>query len=403
VSQRAAIRVVIVAISLAFVVANGVNALNKGGDARDFFDGGRRLLEGASPYANSGPATGFIGPPFQALFFLPFAALEHFSEPVARLSWYALNLLCLAGGLWLWFSAWSMSLERGGIPPARRAWFWLALLAVLLPLQTNFEHQNMNALLLAATGAAARSLALEKEVAAAAAIGFATALKAFPAALIAYLAWRRRWRACLMAVSVAGALSVLPAVVYGSRQLVDDVRTWLRLSSGGWPTRSNNQSLIAAIDRALGGDPGAGVHSAADAPAAVLVCSIVALALLAALLTTMARRAESRAPVPCELTSVLTLAILLSPIAWDHYWLLLFPAFLLVGDSSRIELLGRRGAIAFWVAAVLTSGISGATAGRAVWSMSRHFSNSTVAALLLFVFLLALQRRLNRLSEIRRG
>ena len=49
--------------------------MNKGGDAAVFFEGGRRFLNAEPLYAGSSAADGFIGPPFQAMFFTPFAAV----------------------------------------------------------------------------------------------------------------------------------------------------------------------------------------------------------------------------------------------------------------------------------------------------------------------------------------
>jgi len=394
--NRTAARLGLAAVALAFIVANGFNAMHKGGDAQVFFDGGRRLLHRLPLYDNSGPATGFIGPPFQALFFAPFAVIQQLSDPAARLCWYGVNLACLIAGLFLWQSAWTTALARSGMTSLHRSRSaWLALLAIALPLQTNFEHQNMNPLLLAALGGMAWALVNERWTFGGALLGFAAAIKVFPALVVVYLLARRLWRPAAVAIATAFALSSLPLVVYGPRGFLDSVIAWWRVGSGGWPVRGANQSLVAAIDRVLGATATDGVHTLAGSGATVAILFVMAGAMIAAaVLVGAASRQRHSAQLPCQLATTVTLAVLLSPIAWDHYWVLLYPAFLLVHDSGALRLLGRPGTVAFWLAAVLTSGISRGTLGPDGWMAARNASVSTLAALVLYGALLALWWRL---------
>src|SRR5262245_39889650 len=89
-------RAIALALAAIFVAINTLHVLNpnKGGDADVFFEGGRRLLHGQSLYEGSSAAAGFIGPPFQAVFFAPFAAIDAVNRQLARLLWYAVNLIC---------------------------------------------------------------------------------------------------------------------------------------------------------------------------------------------------------------------------------------------------------------------------------------------------------------------
>jgi alpha-1,2-mannosyltransferase len=391
-------RNVLLAAALAFVTLNTINALSKGGDAADFFEGGRRVLHGEAIYTGSSPASGFIGPPFQALFFAPVAAVAEVSETAARLLWYGINVACLGAGVWLWTAAWHESLAQSGRSGLIDPWApWLALLAILLPLQTNFEHQNMNALLLAATGAGAWALGQGRGGAAGAFIGFAAAIKVFPALLILYLAAKRMWRPLAFAVATAAALTALPSIVYGPQTLAQQFAHWLRLGSGGWPTRSANQSLIAAIDRVVPSEAAA-VRTAEQAPVESAIFAVLAIALLLA--AVLVWRGEGRTRPALEIAAVTTLAVLLSPIAWDHYWVLMFPAFLVAYTASSRSLLGRNATVVFWTAAVLTSGFSRVTLGREGWAVARELSVSTIAALLLYVTLLQISRRLARSSPV---
>jgi len=378
-----------VAIGLAvlFALVNIINALNKGGDAAVFFEGGRRFLEAEPLYEGSSAAAGFIGPPFQAMFFAPFAWVADLHPVAAKLLWHVVNVVSLVAGVWLTATAWWSIRERVGLQP--RPWFPLLfapLFAVLLPLQTNFEHQNMNTVLLALLAAATWQLTIGSAIAAGVLVGIAIALKAFPALILIYLGLRQQWRASAAAITTAVVLSALPIVVYGIdgyRQLIAD---FVRLGRSGWPVRGNNQSLVAAIDRYFTGFAADGVRSAAEAPMAVTVFAVVAVVLSVLLIVVLVRARFTVAAVPLEIAAVTILAILVSPIAWDHYWTLLFPAFLFLYES------GRAGRYAFWISAALTTAVSPVTLGARGFNIARELSVNTIAALILYGFLLAVLR-----------
>ncbi len=385
---------------IVFVAVNTINALYKGGDASDFLAGGSRALHGLALYQGSGPAQGFIGPPFQALFFVPFAAMAEQNEPVARLAWYVFNLVSLGCGFLFWYLACATAMSRWLLPDGRRALNVLAaVVATMLPLQTNFEHQNMNALLLGILGVGTWALVVGFPRSAGMAFGIAAALKIFPALVIVYLAVRGLWKAFFSAVLITTVLTILPVVIYGSPAFLTQLREWWQISSSGWPSRFNNQSLIAAIDRLTGGWKVQGIRTAAEAPLAVFFFAVLACALVALAVLAFSRHRWHVQHVPNEIAAVIVLCLLLSPIAWDHYWMLLFPAFLLMRYGAHPALLGKAATFTFWVAAVLTSGISRVTAGSAGWNVARRLSVSTAAAILLYLTLLRLSQSLSAASS----
>ena len=376
-------------VALVFAILTTVNALNKGGDAAVFFEGGRRFLHAEPLYAGSSAADGFIGPPFQAMFFAPFAALATATPTTAKLLWHALNLACLGVSVVLTVAWWNATRERMGLD--HRDWPAMVaapLGALLLPLLTNFEHQNINALLLALLSAATWQLTMGSARAGGVLVGAATALKAFPALLILYLLARRHWTAAIAAIITAGVLSVAPIAVYGLGGFADLAGTFERLSTSGWPIRGNNQSLIAALDRLTTGPferlDAVGVRQMADTPMAMAIFAIVALLLAMPLVISIVARSPGRTTVALEITAVTVLAVLLSPIAWDHYWTMLFPAFLIVYDSRDPRLRGRAGAVVFWSAAILTSGLSPLTLGASGFNIARQWSTYTIAALVVY-------------------
>ena len=118
-----------------------------------------------------------------------------------------------------------------------RRWGWkpvvLGVAAVAKPLQGNFEHQNLLVVLLALIVAGIDDLYEGRERRAGVWIGAATAAKMFPGLLLAYLAYRRRWRALGAGVAVAGALTVGSMLRYGPTGAVSAVRDWVVMARGG--------------------------------------------------------------------------------------------------------------------------------------------------------------------------
>ena len=381
-------------LALLFAVLNIINALNKGGDAAVFFEGGRRLLHAQNLYAGSSAAAGFIGPPFQAVFFAPFAAIAGANATAAKIAWHLVGVACLAAGVWSTGRAWDDARADLGLPA--RPWLptlFFSLLAVLLPLQTNFEHQNLNPVLLALVAGAMLLLTRGSSNAAGVLVGIATALKVFPALLIGYLLLRHR-RAAVVAAVTAVVLTAVPVMLYGPAEYAQLLRDFWRLANSGWPVRGNNQSLIAAIDRYLTGFSADGVREQHGTVIA-LYCAAAALLLASALWAAIAWRCPARPAFVIQMAAIVTVAALLSPIAWDHYWLLMLPAFVIVYDSADEHLLGRAGRYVFWTLAVLVSGLSPLTLGKTGFNAARDLSAYTIAGIILYVWLLVLSWRVS--------
>ena len=90
------------------------------------------------------------------------------------------------------------------------------------------------------------------------------------------------------------------------------------------------------------------------------------------------------------------LAILLSPIAWDHYWTMMLPAFLVVYVAAQERRQGSAVRYAFWSAAILTTGLSPVTLGRSGFNLVRELSAYTIAAIIIYACLLATCERLRK-------
>lgn len=365
----------------AFVISGFGNALHKGGDFRVSLLAGLRFLEATPLYEGSSPGAGVTGPPFQSVFFAPFAAIAAAHGGLSRILWYLANVACLLAGVWCWTKA----ILPDHFSSARKLWssslVLLPLLAIALPAQTNFEHQNMNALLLFLTGAGALAAVGGADMKAGVFLGLAVALKAFPMLLLAALVVRRLWRVAAVGAASALALTMLIVLRYGPAEGFRTLQDWVAISlNGGWPTRAQNQSLFAALFRSWPG----------DIELAHRVAWIVLVAFVA--LICYQRRNLPRGTVGVELAFVLAIAVILSPIAWEHYWVLLFPILQAIhAGQPKPSAIGQ---IVFWLSLLLISGPSPLLVGEAGYNIAREWSNSTTAAILLIGTILpALSRR----------
>jgi alpha-1,2-mannosyltransferase len=375
-----------------WMLAGGVIALQKGGDYSGFERMGRQLLHGQSLYADSGVGMGVTWPPFAAVFFAPFAAAASLAAPAGKLLWIIVSV----GSLLLAVPIWAAAL-RTTAPETASSFSWrdvgLPLLAVALPVQTNFEHLNMNPILLLVLGVAALRLRRHDDRVAGALVGTAAALKAFPALLIVYFLLRRFWHAAISAIAVAVGLTLVPVLGLGWTLYRSDVVTWLTISgTGGWPTREDNQSLFALCVRYFGRGhlPTSDAATAGSDPVALYIWSgAVALILLSICVWAAHGDDETeRESAPREMAAMTTAAVILSPIAWDHYWVLLFPALFAAWNDRRTGARNRSGRTIFWIAAALTSGSSPLIVGRTGFAMARALSFSTIAGVLLLVYLM---------------
>lgn len=322
-----------------FLIVNLVDAIREGGDFDAYFDAGRRLLANESLYAASGLASGFVGPPAQALLFVPFAPLGRHAAYVA---WYVVNVMLLWYALTTWISVMSsvaaatsrqssaVRLVRGA--PLSSPWVVLSVLAVAAPLQSQFEHKNLNIVLLALVASAVASFRGARRVYGGIALGVATALKVYPICLLAWLAIRGQWRAFGAGTAAAIVLSLTPVLFRGVDGLPDDMADWQVLAGSGWPTRRANQSLVAMWGRYLLGERVGGYPVVTfDQSLVFLAAALTALAIVAPLLLSSWRHGASRRRLIEECACVNAFAVLLSPIAWEHYWVAFFPVFAAVG------------------------------------------------------------------------
>jgi alpha-1,2-mannosyltransferase len=281
-------------------------SLHKGSDFDIHLEQVQLLLAHRPVYA-APPPFGTWWPPLPLLALAPFAWLAHASVPLAKGGFALVNVACLALAV-------ARARERFGGAA------WLALAAVAVPLQTNFEYLNLNAALLAllmlavadlSTGAPGAPGAAGGEVRAGVWIGLMTALKVFPGLLFAYLAYRRQWRGVALGIAVALSVTLIAAALpWGPSEGFGTLRRWSEMSVAAVAQmHGRSQSLPALLFRA-------GVPLPWQ--------TAIELGVLALVLLLVGRRGEEPG---AALGILMLVAVFLSPVAHTHYYVLTYPAW----------------------------------------------------------------------------
>lgn len=338
-------------------------AIHKGGDLTSELGQSERLLHGLPPFGAADPNIGVPWPPFSAAVLIPFALIARVSLPLAKALWAAGSVACL----W-WCLRWAGRRAAGWRPAL------IALAAVAVPLQTNFEHLNIAAVLLALIVLATAELEGGRETGAGVAIGVAAALKAFPALLLLYCAAQRRWRALAVGSGVAVGLTLVALLPLGFSHVLSSARDWLLLGLGHrWMTQPTADQSLGALLSRLGGTEGVS-----------LILGVLAV------IVTLVTSAKRDSDTLMSIGTVTLVAVLLSPIAWVHSYVLLFPAWLAIIASGPFEPAPR---FALLVAGIGTSGLLTVGPRALRGALLSHGAYTWSAILLWTVLVVALRSR----------
>jgi hypothetical protein len=255
-------------------------------------------------------------PPTSVLLVLPLGWLNY---RAAFLVWGVISLLALGGSLWLVGRALEIR------PPAWAIFPAVALLVMCGPLQAQMFHGQLNlVLLLMLTGAwtAERS---GRPGLAGVLLGAAAAIKLFPALLLLHFAFCRRWRVVLPGFAALAALSALTALVLGPATY----ETFLRevLPQGPKFRAAWNNASIPALWYKLFDPESGGIYTWRitplwPSPALARVAGIASCAAVLAAVAWADRRARTQTQSDFAFGAAVVAMLLVSPITWDHYLLL---------------------------------------------------------------------------------
>lgn len=304
-----------IALIVAAALVDAWSSAHHGDDFRDFMSGGLRFIAGADLYEGVGLYHAMIGPPFQGLFHVPFAALYAAAPDVALALWTMLNFVALVAAVRIWAGTLSL--------PASSPAVLAAVLVVAFPLYREFQGQNMTALLLLFAALCARALVRGDDAQAGIWVALGAALKFYPGMPLVYFAARSKWRMAFAGGAAALGFSCLPILRYGGRRFFLQYQEWIATrQSAVWPTDFHSQSLPHVVRLYWPGD------AAAQAATAVFVLLVAATALLA-----WSRRRTVLDAGP-EMAFATLIGFVASPIGWVNYWVLAIPALLVVSKDA---------------------------------------------------------------------
>lgn len=286
--------------------------------ALDFFDlmsGGLRFIAGTNLYEGNGAFHGFIGPPFQALFLAPGAALFAVRPAVMLALWTAITFAALVAGIRVWAGTLSV--------PASSPAVLSAVLTVAFPIYREFQNQNMTMLLFLFAGLSARALVRARDSEAGAWVALGAALKLYPGLALAYFAARGRWRMVVAGGAAVIGLSLSPIFRFGLSRYIWLWQEWIRTRQTSlWPWGFQSQSLPHVV-RVLW--PGPAAAQAATVTFLILVAGTLWLAWL-----------RRRMPLAAgeEMAFATLIGFLASPIGWIAYWVFAIPALIVVARDA---------------------------------------------------------------------
>jgi len=291
------------------------DAMNVHGDFDTFWRSARAFWEGEEVYA-TGADLENLNPPFWVLLISPFGLLE----PLVAYRFFVLITLSTSVA----YLAWVADELR-----LRAAWAVIGGVMLILssPLLATLALGQIYPFL--AFGLVVAWIADRREMhtVSGAALGLVVALKPSLAPMLLWPLVRRRWGAFWAAIVAGAAATLLGAVVVGFGATLD----WLRLlSQSGASPYWDNASLPSAAARLF-----------TDNPYAQHVATwkwMVPLAYALGIAVVAVTAARARWDADAGLWALVAASLLVSPIAWHNYLVLLGPGILLLLARERVAL-----------------------------------------------------------------
>lgn len=252
-------------------------------------------------------------------FCLMFSLLCRFRSSTAHRIWEVLQIIALISALTIVLS------EIGPTANNNFMRFALAFAFLFPPLHSSLhwgQPTSLLLLLLVGSWACARR---GWDIAAGILLATATLLKIFPWVIGGYFLFRRRWKVLASSVVFGAAVSLCLLAFYGIDSNLDFLRgLWV---SPLWLDRRGNLSIIGNLHAFVVGMSGDG-----QTPDLYLLGLLITLSYLS--IVGVSGMLTCRLPdEPAEISGLcwglwVISSILLSPVAWDHYLVLLIPMYI---------------------------------------------------------------------------
>jgi hypothetical protein len=327
-------------------------------DFSNYYESAWAMRHGIDPYStNLTPIGAQLGletnwlvhasetPPF----LLCFEPLTRMRPRVAFWIWTAINFSALAIAMYL------LLVRRRGLS-GRTALLLAALMLMSAPVNLNLYWGQSQLLVLALMVAAMREMERDRDGAAGLLIAAAALLRAYPLLLVGYFVIRQKWRAVIFATVGIAAGGFATIAILGLPQTLSFIHGALWLTDYRVVNRVDNLSLGPFVSRMFWSLTGSAPGSSADwiRRAAIATADVAVLGL-----TIRATLADpDRRDPDWRIYSLwIAAAIMLTPVGWHHYLVLLaIPFVQMVASADE----GRSSSRAIWMAALayLLSAIS---------------------------------------------
>lgn len=334
-------------LSCAAILVIGMTIIyaHRPGDFAGYLLVGDLGLSGRDIYREAPPGIN-TWPPFFGMLCMPLAALSRFWADGTRVGWLLLNWIALAVCITLAVRmAYGQRLTLPGITSPTRPGISIAAGAALLPMLlairwilSNFEHLQINTILLALILGGLTFHRSRRDLPAGLLLGAAAALKLLAVLFIPYFLWRRQWRAMWFTLAATIGWTLSPILVYGLTGYLDQFSSWMVSISGGFESGKMNNSVFAMLDRILGlhqvpftvpGTDGV-VRSGDPLVTLVFISAVMMVTVLACWLFRGPYDPRRRTTV-AEWSIVLLVGAVFSPLSWKYYLVvLLLPMTLFV-------------------------------------------------------------------------
>ncbi len=260
-------------------------------------------------------------PPTSILLVVPFGSMPYAK---AYFLWNCLSIVALSLSILL------MTREV-------RASYWSVipigcLLLVSNSLAQQVNQGQLNLILLLLLTSSWMLWRREQMMFAGAIVGLCAAIKVFPAFLVVLFLARRRWDACLGFVAGLGLATAATVAVLGLETYQDyvmKVAPQVSVFRDYWP----NASIVGFWSKLF--DPQSGhVRPITELPLLARIASAVTILTMSGLLIRRASNAQTREDIDSSWAAGFVGMILASPIAWDHYFVLLIPCLVIQWPRS---------------------------------------------------------------------
>jgi hypothetical protein len=270
-------------------------------------------------------------PPASVFALLPLGRLDYRQSHAA---WNVISLVCLAMALWL-----IMRRPGLGIAP----WVSLPVLALILTSNSFTQqmiHGQLNLALLLLLAGAWTTYRSGRPALSGALLGVAAAVKLFPAYMGLFYLMRRDWRAIAAMGASFLLLNGASAMVLGPDTYRDYFTLVVPAVKDGfrdfWPNASIHGFWSKLLDA-----PNGHVATLLDSPVLARAATLLCAALVTGLAAWKCWRARTVAEMDMAFGACIVAMLLVSPITWDHYFLLMILTWAILWRYLNQQLIDR--------------------------------------------------------------